>query len=164
METTNKATESYSVDFVANEDNWTNEKEDQLKVVVKDIIRKRTPERKIKNEILSIGYKIEEYLKKEIIAEEDVKTQETFLNEYLHALNIPFRQFSEAIDTSDSNLKKYLKGQRGFSFDLAMKFGHFFHTSPEIWLALGVKNMFIKRKNEANEYDKYDYRKVLKSV
>jgi addiction module HigA family antidote len=164
MKPTNNIPENYSVDFAANEDIWTDEKADQLNAVVKDIIRKRTPERKIKNEILSIGYKIEEYLKKEIVAENEIKTQETFLNEYLHALNIPFRQFSEAIDTSDSNLKKYLKGQRGFSFELAMKFGHFFHTSPEIWLALGIKNMFIMRKNEANGYDKYDYRKVLKSV
>lgn len=162
MESTKKIAEHYSVDFAAHEDNWTIEKTDQLKAVAEDIIRKRSPERKIKNEILSIGYKIEEYLNKESILEDEIKTQETFLNEYLNALNIPLRQFSEAIGTSDSNLKKYLKGQRGFSFDLAMKFGHFFHTSPEIWLALDVKNMFIKRKNEAAEYCKYDYQKLLK--
>jgi plasmid maintenance system antidote protein VapI len=89
---------------------------------------------------------------------------EAFLEDYLKVLNLTFKKFAVSIDTTDSNLKKYLSGQRKFNIDLAMKFGYFFHTSPELWLRVYTKNEFYlltKEKSKASKYKKYDYLKVV---
>jgi hypothetical protein len=45
-----------------------------------------------------------------------------------------------------------------------MKFGCFFHTSPDLWLHIYTKNEFIllsKEKSNVSKYKKYDYNKVV---
>ncbi len=109
---------------------WSADKLAHTKKLIKDMGAKRSPERLLKNEFLAIQYKMEEY------AEADEKhitksiPLETFLNEYLTALNISFRKFAIALDMNDANLKKYIAGERKFNPDIARKFGRFFHTSP----------------------------------
>ena len=44
-----------------------------------------------------------------------------------------------------------------------MKFGNFFHTNPELWLRLYLKNEFIQLNaaKKDQKYAKYDYEKQL---
>ncbi|MGV8830319.1 MAG: helix-turn-helix transcriptional regulator, partial [Breznakibacter sp.] len=80
----------------------------------------------------------------------------------LEVLNLPFRKFAICLDTTDSNLKKYVMGERKFNKDLALKFSHFFHTPADLWLKLQLKNELfdLKKKKETKLKEKNDYRKV----
>ena len=93
-------------------------------------------------------------------------TIEDVLRDYLDILNMPFRKFAYYLDSTDSNLRKYITGERKFNNDLALKFSHFFHTTPELWLKLQLKNELfeLKLSKEVKKYKKYDYRKVLETL
>jgi addiction module HigA family antidote len=143
---------------------WSDEKLARVKAFIKDESNKRTPERRLKNEILSIRYQMEEYLENNVIDSRHRLTLETFLNSYLKILNLTLRKFATSIDTTDANLKKYISGERKFNIDLAMKFAHFFHTTPDLWLKVQIKNELDKLNQERKQmkkYKKYDYEKVL---
>jgi len=141
---------------------WSADKLAHTKKLIKDMGAKRSPERVLKNEFLAIQYKMEEY------AEADEKSitkpipLETFLHEYLTALNISFRKFAMAIDMNDANLKKYIAGDRKFNADIARKFGRFFHCAPVTWMKVYQLNDLIKLRTEKvdKRYDKYDFTKV----
>jgi plasmid maintenance system antidote protein VapI len=126
-------------------------------------IARRSPQRVIKNALLAVQYKMEEYLERDDIKANKYISLEDFLSEFLKILNLSFKHFAIKIDTSDANLKKYLKGDRKFNTELAMKFGNFFHTNPELWLRLYLKNEFIQLNaaKKDRKYAKYDYEKQL---
>ncbi len=143
---------------------WSRNKLAKVKAFIKSEATKRPPERRLKNEILAIRYQMEEYLSEIELDEGRLVTLEAFLNAYLKALKLPLRKFARSIDTTDGNLKKYLSGERKFNIPLAMKFANFFHTSPDLWLKVQVKNDLIQlkqQKDQINKYKKYDYEKVL---
>lgn len=141
---------------------WSAEKIAHVKALAKELHAKRTPEQILKNEILGIQYRMEEYSE----ADEKRITKpiplETFLQAYLTTLGISFRKFAISIGTNDANLKKYISGERKFNPDLARKFGHFFHTSPLTWMKVYQLNDLVKLRTErvGKRYDKYDYMKV----
>ena len=144
---------------------WNAEKLSKTKKLIKDLAAKRSPERVLKNELLAIQYKMEEYTEadeKSIIKPIPLKT---FLQEYLTALNISLRKFAIAIDMNDSNLKKYISGDRKFNADLARKFGRFFHTSPTTWMKVQQIDDLIKLRTEKidERYYKYDFTKVVQA-
>jgi plasmid maintenance system antidote protein VapI len=119
---------------------------------------------KLKNSMSSIRYRMEEYLQNEAIREDELLGLDSWLKDYLKVLNLTLKKFADIIENKDGNLKKYLIGERKFSTDLAMKFGHFFHINPEIWLNIQIKNemILLKREKEiAVKYAKYDYEKVI---
>ena len=139
---------------------WSDDKLAQIKAFVKLESEKRTPERKLQNELLSIRYQMEEYLEDNNTTESQLYTLEMFLQAYLKTLNFSFNKFATLLDTTDGNLKKYLVGDRKFNIDLAMKFGNFFHIPPELWLKVHIKNELIRLDSESaksKEYKKYDY-------
>ena len=143
---------------------WNDEKLAKVNAIVKSISEKRTPERKLKNEMLTIKFLIKEYLDNESLNEKDLISLESFLNMYLKVLSITLKKFATLIDTTDSNLKKYLSGERKFNTDLALKFGHFFHTTPDLWLKVNIKNeliQFKKEKKQSGKYRKYDYESLV---
>ncbi|MEO7044260.1 MAG: hypothetical protein ABI091_03060 [Ferruginibacter sp.] len=143
---------------------WSDEKLAQVKAFVKDQSNKRSPERKLKNEILSIQYQMEAYLEDNDIKANKLCTLETFLDSYLDTLNLTFKKFAISIDTTDGNLKKYIIGERKFNIDLALKFAHFFHTTPDLWLKVQIKNELIelnKNKVHTKKYSKYNYENFL---
>jgi addiction module HigA family antidote len=156
----NKKYEDYSVEFKADSKNkWSSKGIRELEQAVEQLVKERPPERKLKNEMLSIRYRMEAYVDTKSAANHEICTIEMFLKEYLEILEITFKRFSQAIDTTDSNLKKYLSDERRFNMDLAMKFGHFFHTSPDLWLNVQAKNdlLAFMRVKDAEKYEKYDY-------
>jgi len=143
---------------------WSDEKLAQVKAFVKEQSDKRTPERKLRNEMLSIQYQMENYLDNENINAKNLYTIEIFLSLYLKLLNLTFKKFAISIDMTDGNLKKYLSGDRKFSTDLAMKFASFFHTSPDLWLNIQIKNELFElsmNKTQTRKYSKYNYEKVV---
>ena len=143
---------------------WNKEKLSGIKQFVQKESAKKTLERKLKNEMLAIRYQMEDYIQNNDPAIQ--YSLEKFLKDYLQILNIPLKKFALLIDSSDGNLKKYLSGQRKFNIDLAMKFGHFFHTSADLWFQIFIKNELKnlnKEKKEARKYQKYNYEKVFVS-
>ena len=64
----------------------------------------------------------------------------------------------------ESNLHKYLVGERKLNPSLVLKLGSCSHLKPEYWLRVEVKNELIEIKKERarnNDYQKYDYRNLL---
>ena len=64
----------------------------------------------------------------------------------------------------DSNLHKYLVGERKLNPSLVLKLSSFSHLNPEYWLRIEVKNELIdikKERNQNNSYQKYDYHNFL---
>lgn len=146
---------------------WSDSKLADMKALIKKESAKRSPEQRLKNELLAIQYQMEEYIEE---SDERNKKQydiDSFLSAYLSTLNLNFKKFALSIDTTDGNLKKYLSGKRKFNTDLAMKFGNFFHTSPDLWLKVQLKNELIalkKEQKQVSRYKKYDYKKVVAAV
>ena len=139
---------------------WTESEIARLKTFAKDNAKRRSDEQKINNKLMALRYEIEEYLNDN---RSKPLTLEDVVWNYLSVLNLPFRKFAVYLDTTDSNLKKYVTGERKFNKDLVLKFSHFFHTPAELWLKLQLKNELfeLKNKKETKQYEKYDYRKVI---
>jgi plasmid maintenance system antidote protein VapI len=143
---------------------WSAKEMAEIKQFAKANHAQRTPERKLKNAMLSIQYRMEDYIDNKKINEKDIISLDSFLSLYLEALNITFKKFANALDSTDTNLKKYVSGDRKFSTDLAFKFASFFHTTPNLWMGVYTKNELLslkKEKKQISKYKKYDYEKVL---
>jgi plasmid maintenance system antidote protein VapI len=143
---------------------WSKEELDHVKNTIKAHHATRTPERILKNNMLSIKYQMEDYIHNEKTTGKDIIPLENFLSLYLKIISITFKKFAESIDTTDGNLKKYLSGERKFNTDLAFKFASFFHTTPDLWMGVYTKNELLelkKEKKQFSKYKKYDYEKVL---
>ena len=68
----------------------------------------------------------------------------------------------ELFEMKDSNLYKYLIGERKLNPKLILKLSHFSHTKPEYWIQIQVKNELIELKKENTDYyEKYDYRNLI---
>ncbi len=143
---------------------WSAKEMAEIKQFAKENHAKRTPERKLRNAMLSVQYRMEHYIDNEKINEKNIVSLDSFINQYLEVLNITFKKFANALDSTDTNLKKYLSGDRKFNSDLAFKFASFFHTTPDLWMGVHTKNELLslkKEKKQLSKYKKYDYEKVL---
>jgi antitoxin HigA-1 len=135
-----------------------------IKAFIKKESQKRTPEQRLMTSLYAIKYKMEAYVDNNAVGTHQINSIEVFLNAYLKVLNLSFKKFATSIDSTDGNLKKYLSGERKFNTDLAMKFGCFFHTPPDLWLRICTKNELLllnKEKTQVRKYKKYDYKKVV---
>ncbi len=142
---------------------WTETEISRLKKFAKANADRRSEEDKVKNRLMALQYEIEANVNDN---QSKPLTIEDVLRDYLDILNMPFRKFAYYLDSTDSNLRKYITGERKFNNDLALKFSHFFHTTPELWLKLQLKNELFEPKlsKEVKKYKKYDYRKVLETL
>jgi addiction module HigA family antidote len=142
---------------------WNKEKTAQVDDFIKKLAAKRSPEQKLKNEMLSLRYQMEDYIEANELKK--ILTIDSFLKSYLSILKVSSKKFAVFIDMKDSNLKKYVTGERKFNTNLAMKFSQAFNTPPDIWLKLQVKNELWelhKEKKQANQYKKYNVGKLMK--
>lgn len=143
---------------------WSASQLAAVKAFIKKEGQKRSPEQQLAIQMTAIRYRMEDYLDNNEISLKDIRSIETFLAAFLKVLNISFKKFAFSIDTTDGNLKKYLTGERKFNTDLAMKFGCFFHTAPDLWIRICTKNEFLllqKEKTHVDKYKKYDYKNVV---
>jgi len=153
-----KATKEIKIETVFNE---------SKRVLVKDFINKKSAgqskERLLRNELLSIQYKIEDYISDDSANEENLKLLD-FVKMYLRTFDITKKDFARYLDMQDSNLHKYLIGERKLNAKVALKLSYFTRTKPEYWYGIQIKNEITElRKEEKNnkEYEKYDYSKML---
>jgi plasmid maintenance system antidote protein VapI len=141
---------------------WNEDKAAQLKDFVLSHSKKQSKERKLKNELLAIQYQIEDYIANENSAEK-LRVLD-FVKMYLKVLNVTQKRLADLFEMQDSNLHKYLIGERKLNAHIALKLSAFSHTEPEYWLRIDVKNELFeitKEKAKMKEYQKYDYRHLL---
>ena len=138
---------------------------DKLKTIKEFILaesKKQSPERKLRNQLLSIQYLMQDYIKQEKV-EKEMRVLD-FVKLYLQLLNISQRDLASSFGMKDTNLYKYLTGERKLNVDIVFKLSSFSHTQPELWYMIQVKNELDelrKEKEKMREYKKYDYKKLI---
>lgn len=143
---------------------WNKDKIEKIREVIISESKKQSPERKLRNEMLSIKYKIQQYIEKDR-TEKEMRIVD-FVRLYLKTLNITQKDFASIVGMTDANLYKYLTGERKLNPDLAMKLSSFSHTQPEVWYYIQTKNQLFelkKEKKKIEKYKKYDYEKLTLS-
>jgi addiction module HigA family antidote len=58
------------------------------------------------------------------------------LAEQLEALDMSAAELARKLRVPANRITAIMKGQRAITGDTALRLGHFFHTSPELWLNL----------------------------
>ncbi len=143
-------------------DIWNEKKLENINELIKNHSDKESKERKIKNKLLSIQYKLEDYIEKEDLKENEVLEILDFVKMYLKALNITKKDLANYFEMRDSNLHKYLTGQRKLNPEVVLKISSFSHTKPEYWYRVQLKNEIVRLKKEkTKDYEKFDYKKLL---
>ena len=87
-----------------------------------------------------------------------------FVKLYLKTLKITQKDLANIFEMRDTNLYKYLIGDRKLNNDLVLKLSYFSHTRPEIWYYLQTKNdlnELSKETEKVKKYEKYDYQKTV---
>jgi antitoxin HigA-1 len=171
MLTSKKSQDQSNEDFVeltigsGDTNEWSEAKAAEIAALAKAHHAGRSPERIRKNAMLAVQYRMEHYIGNDSVTAENMSKIEDFVKEFLVVLNINKTAFARFIDIDISNLNKYYSNDRRFSTELALKFGHFFHTPPNIWLQIQAKNeiLILQQEEKADDkYAKYDYEKLLK--
>jgi plasmid maintenance system antidote protein VapI len=145
------------------EDIWNDKKKQGLKEFISTHSANQSKERMLANSLLSIQFKLEEYIQSEEEDEEVLKILD-FVKMYLKALNLTKKKLAIYFEMRDSNLQKYLSGERKLNAKVALKLSAFSHTKPEHWYRVQVKNELIelnKEKQNVAAYQKYDYRNLV---
>lgn len=146
------------------DDIWNDKKNSDLKDFISTHSAKQSKERLLTNQLLSIQYKLEDYIQNESDDTEVLKILD-FVKMYLKALNLTKKELATYFEMRDSNLHKYLSGERKLNAKLVLKLSTFSHTKPEQWYRVEIKNELIELKKEkANVelYKKYDYRNLVR--
>ncbi|MEQ8240430.1 MAG: helix-turn-helix domain-containing protein [Cyclobacteriaceae bacterium] len=143
-------------------DLWNDKKLKNINKFIKDHSEKQSKERKIRNKLLSIEYRLEDYIERDDVEESEVLDILDFVKMYLKALQITKKELAEYFGMKDGNLHMYLTGKRKLNTDVVLKISSFSHTKPEYWYRVQVKNDLLKLKEEkTKEYEKYDYKKLI---
>jgi plasmid maintenance system antidote protein VapI len=145
------------------EEIWNDKKKEGIKEFITTHSANQSKERMITNRLLSIQYKLEDYIQNEDENEEVLKILD-FVKMYLKALNLTKKKLATYFEMRDSNLQKYLSGERKLNAKVALKLSAFSHTKPEHWYRVQVKNELVelnKEKQNFAEYQKYDYRNLV---
>lgn len=148
------------------EDIWNDKKKEDIKKAVLQHSSKQSKERILTNQLLSIQYKLEDYIQNETEDIEVLKVLD-FVKMYLKVLNLTKKELAAYFGMEDSNLHKYLTGTRKLNAELVLKLSSFSHTKPEYWYRVQIKNELIelnKEKKNVEKYKKYDYRNLLEAV
>lgn len=143
-------------------DIWNDKKKDELKQFISIHSVKQSRERKLTNELLSIQYRLEDYIQND--NDEKIFKILDFVKMYLKVLHLSKKELANYFDMRDSNLHKYLSGERKLNANVALKLSAFSHTKPEYWYRVQVKNEMIelnKEKENVELYKKYDYRNLV---
>ncbi len=146
------------------DDIWNDKKKNDLKEFISIHSSKQSKERLLTNQLLAIQYKLEDYIQNDSDDTEVLKILD-FVKMYLKALNLTKKELATYFEMRDSNLHKYLSGERKLNAKLVLKLSTFSHTKPEQWYRVEIKNELIELKKEkANValYKKYDYRNLVR--
>ncbi len=143
-------------------DIWNNDKLNKINEFIIKHSDNQSKERKIRNKLLSIQYKLEDYIERDDIKENEMLDILDFVKLYLKVFGITKKDLAKYFGMQDSNLHKYLTGKRKLNPEVVLKISSFSRTKPEYWYRVQVKNEIVRLKKEnRKEYDKYDYEKLL---
>lgn len=141
---------------------WNEKKSAALKDFISIHSQKQSKEQKLRTELLAIQYKIEDYIETENIAE-GLRVLD-FVKLYLKTFNVSQKKLATLFEMKDSNLHKYLTGERKLNASVVLKLSAFSNLKPEYWLRVAVKNELVeivKEKEKGNNYEKYSYSNLL---
>jgi addiction module HigA family antidote len=144
-------------------DIWNAKKKEDLKKFISTQSQKQSKERLLHNRLLSIQYKLEDYINENAVDKQELRILD-FVKMYLKALNITKNSLAQHFEMEPSNLHKYLTGERRMNAELAMKLSSFSHTKPEYWFSIQIKNELIKlrqEKSNLDEYKRFDYKNLV---
>lgn len=145
------------------EDIWNDKKRVSVKEAIKAHAATQSKERILTNRLLSIQFKLEDYIHSDNDDVQVIKILD-FVKMYLKALNLTKKELASYFGMRDSNLHKYLSGERKLNAELVLKLSAFSHTKPEYWYRVEVKNELIalrRKKENVEYYKKYDYRNLV---
>lgn len=144
------------------EEIWNDKKKASIKEAILAHAATQSKERILTNRLLSIQYKLEDYIQND--GDSEVLKILDFVKMYLKVLNLTKKELATYFEMRDSNLHKYLSGERKLNAKLVLKLSTFSHTKPEYWYRVEVKNELIelnKEKENVEYYKKYDYRNLV---
>jgi plasmid maintenance system antidote protein VapI len=144
------------------EEIWNDKKKEGLKEYIASNSAVQSKERILTTKLLSIQYKLEDYIQEE--NEGEILKILDFVKMYLKALNLTKKKLAAYFEMKDSNLQKYLSGERKLNAELVLKLSAFSNTKPEHWYRVQLKNELIvlkKEKEKIVNYQKYDYRNLV---
>lgn len=158
----NKIEKTLAIEELEENQVWNDDKMNQINEYILSESKKQSTERKLRNELLSIKYQMQDYIEREPI-EKEMRILD-FVKLYLKLLHITQRDLASVFEMKDTNLYKYLKGERKLNIDLVFKLSSFSHTPPEFWYYIQTKNELYelrKEKEKLKEYEKYDYKNFV---
>lgn len=144
---------------------FNDKKKEGLSEFISSQSAKQSKERLLTNKLLSIQYRLEDYIRNENEDKEMLKILD-FVKMYLKALNLTKKRLATYFEMEDSNLHKYLSGERKLNAEVALKLSAFTQTNPEYWYRVQLKNELIalkKEKQKVAEYRKFDYRNLVEA-
>ncbi len=136
----------------------TPEEMEQIKAIIRARQEAMTPEEKRQVALISMKYKIQNYLEAEIAEEEEIITAGQFLRMYLENLNIKQNKFAAGIGLKPANLSKILSGERKINIEQSLMFGQLFSTDPKVWLMIHLKNDYLRMERKKDTYADLDLR------
>lgn len=140
---------------------WNDKKRGAIKNAILSHSASQPKSAILANKLLSIQYQLEDYIKSENAGTEVLRILD-FVKMYLKALNLTKKELANYFEMRDSNLHKYLSGERKLNANLALKLSTFSHTKPEQWYRIEIKNELIALKKEnIDAYKKYDYLNLI---
>ena len=144
-------------------DIWNDKKRSDVENAILTHLATQSKEAIIANQLLSIRYRLEDYIMSERNDTEVLKILD-FVKLYLKVFNLTKKELANYFEMRDSNLHKYLSGERKLNAKLVMKLSTFSHTKPEQWYRIEVKNELIELKKEnVDYYKKYDYLNLIEN-
>lgn len=99
-------------------------------------------ERKIKTDIRSVCFQMEDYLADE--SPSKIKPVGWFLNQLIQSAKVKNKDFAAYIGIQPSNLSALIKGTRRINIELALKLDGIFLVNPALWLHIQNKNDLLK--------------------
>lgn len=140
---------------------WRDDKLNTVREYILAKSKKQSPERRLKNELLALRFRMEDYLQQDKI-EKEMRILD-FVKPYLKLLDMTQKDLASAFGMKDTNLYKYLTGERKLNSDIVLKLSHFSNTNPELWFHIEVKNELneLRKKVDVKKYAKYDYKNLL---
>ena len=139
-------------------DIWNDSKRNRVTNAILSHAAAESKEAILTTKLLSIQYRLEDYIQNE--DDNEVLKILDFVKMYLKAFSLTKKELAIYFEMRDSNLHKYLSGERKLNAKLVLKLSTFSHTKPEQWYRVEIKNELIelnKEKINKDYYKKYDY-------
>lgn len=145
---------------------WDDPHNDLLKNAIHRDAKSQTEERKLRNQMLTIQYAMEDYVRENSgeASNKELRLLD-FVKMFLDVLDLRQKELAKAFGMEPSNMRKYLTGKRSLNDDFVLKLSGFTHTKPSLWIKVETKyktRLADKLENRVEEYrHKYSYENFI---